>query len=154
MDTFVLLSSFGMRSKFSNSVRVAVATIPGTEIKFSQGREENWNVRTRLDCSMADINQEHVHSWLRRSNHILSRSDELHDRIIQLSTSPPISRLIPLLIPIKQLGDLVGHRTHATPPPVPIVDELDEGVNVCSTSPTAGDNRICDKRNWFFALFH
>ena len=40
MDTFVLLSSLGMRSRFSKSVRVAVATIPKTEINFSQGMPE------------------------------------------------------------------------------------------------------------------
>jgi hypothetical protein len=154
MDTFVLLSSFGMRSRFSKSVRVAVATIPETEINFSRGTPENENPRTRLDCSMADIDQEHVHSWLRRSNHILSGSDELHNRVIQLRTGPSVSRLAPLLVPIKQLRDLVGHRTHATPPTVSVVNKLDERVDVRSASPTPGNNRIGDKWNLFFTLFY
>ena len=41
IDTFVLLSSLGMRSRFSKSVRVAVATMPETKINFSQGTPEN-----------------------------------------------------------------------------------------------------------------
>ena len=77
MDTFVLLSSFGIRSRFSKSVRVAVATIPGSEINFSW-RSEDWNLRTGLDCSMADVDQEHVYSGLRGSNHILSGGDKFH----------------------------------------------------------------------------
>ena len=154
MDTFVLLSSLGIRSRFSKSVRVAVATIPETGINFSQGTPKNEIPRTGLDCSVADIDQEHVNRWLRGSDHIFSRGDELHDRVIQLRTSPSISRLVPLLVPIKHLRDLVGHRTHATPPTVPIVNELNERVNVCSASPTPRNDRISDKRDLFFALFH
>ena len=41
MDTFVLLSSLGIRSRFSRSVRVAVATIPRTEINFSWRTSED-----------------------------------------------------------------------------------------------------------------
>ena len=154
MDTFVLLSSLGMRSRFSINVRVAVATIPETKINSSHRTPENKIPRTRLDCSVADIDQEHVHSWLRRSNHVLSGGDEFHGRIIQLSTSPSVSRLVPLLVPIEQLGDLVGHRTHAAPPTVSIVNELDERIDVCSASPTPGNDRIGDKWDLLFALFY
>jgi len=154
MDIFVLLSSSGMRSRFSKSVRVAVATIPETGINFSRESPGNGNPQTRLNRSVADIDQEHVHSWLRRSNHILSGSDELHGRVIQLGTRPPISRLVPLLVPIKQLRDFVGHRTHATPPTVSIVNELDERVDVCPASPTPGDDGIGDKWNLLFTVLH
>ena len=153
MDTFVLLSSFGIRSRFSKSVRVAVATMPEAEINFSRGTPGNEDPQTRLNRSVTDIDQEHIHSWLRRSDHILSGSDEFHDGIIQLGTSPPISRLVPLLVPIKQLRDLVGHRTHATSPTVPVINELDERVDVCPASPTPGNNCIGDKWNLLFAFF-
>ena len=103
---------------------------------------------------MADIDQEHVHSWLRRSNHILSGGDKLHCRVIQLSTSPPISWLVPLLVPIEHLRDLVGHGTHAAPPTVSVVNELNERVYVRSASPTSGDDCIRDKGNLLFSLFH
>lgn len=154
MDTFVLLSSLGIRSRFSKSVRVAVATIPKTKINFSRGTPKNGIPRTGLDCSVADIDQEHVYRWLRRSNHILGGSDEFNNRVIQLGTSPPISRLAPLLVPIEHLRNLVGHRTHATPPTISVVDELDKRVDVRSASPTPGNNRIGDKRNLFFTLFY
>ena len=103
---------------------------------------------------MADVDQEHIYSWLGRSDHVLSGSDKLHDRVIKFSASPPISRLVSLLVPIKQLRDLIGHRTHATPPAVSIVDELDEGVDVRSAPATPGDNRIGDERYLLLALFH
>ena len=103
---------------------------------------------------MADIDQEHVNCWLRRSNHIFGRGNELHNRVIQLRASPPVSRLVPLLVPIKHLRDFVGHRTHATPPTVPVVNELNERVNVRSASPTPGNNCIGDKWDLLFALFY
>ena len=62
--------------------------------------------------------------------------------------------LIPLLVPIEHLRDLVGHRTHATPPTVSVVNELNEWVYVRSASPTSGDDCICDEGNRFFSLFH
>ena len=154
MDTFVLFSSLGIRSRLSKSVRVAVATIPEVEINLSQGTPENGIPRTGLDCGVANVDQEHVHRWLGGPNHILGGSDEFYGRVIQLSTGPPISGLVPLLVPIKQLRDLVGHRTHATPPTVSIVNELNERVDVCPASPTPGDNCIGDKWNLFFALFY
>ena len=41
IDIFVRLSSLGMRSRFSKSVRVAVATMPETEINSSYKKPEN-----------------------------------------------------------------------------------------------------------------
>jgi len=79
MDTFVLLSSLGMRSRFSKSVRVAVATIPEVEINLSQGTPKNWITRTGLDCGVADVDQEHVHCWLGGANHILGGGDEFYN---------------------------------------------------------------------------
>ena len=41
IDIFVRLSSLGMRSRFSKSVRVAVATMPETEINSSYKKPES-----------------------------------------------------------------------------------------------------------------
>lgn len=44
---------------------------------------------------MANVDEENVYRGLGRANHILSRSNEFDDTMIQLSTSPPVVWLVP-----------------------------------------------------------
>ena len=65
---------------------------------------------------MADIDQEYVYSWLGRSNHVFCRGHEFDNGVVEFSACPPISRLIPYLVPIEELRDFVRELTHATTP--------------------------------------
>ena len=114
---------------------------------------------TRLDSMLRDIDHEHVDGRLRWSDlqrttipsrsvhrssqprtqekfppgqtyHVLLRRNKLHHPTVQLCPRPPISRLVGLVVPVKQLRNLVGQVTHATLPPGSTLDEGDVGVDV------------------------
>lgn len=52
---------------------------------------------------MADINEEDIHCWLGWPNHVLGRGNKLDNGMVQLVTSPSITRLVTGLVPIKEL---------------------------------------------------
>ena len=123
---------------------------------------------TGLNCVMTDINQEHVDCRLRRPDHVLSRGYKFNARMIQFMTSPTISGLVANLIPVKQLGNLIGHAAHAASPsvfsvssisrfklryaPIASVDELDVWIDVRPAPTTASDDGICDEWNLLFSF--
>lgn len=118
---------------------------------------------------MTDINKEDIHRRLRWPNHIFRRSDELHNRMIQFITSPSIARLVPTLVPIKELGYLVRHVAHAAPPtcenldqasgddnrdaPVSTINELNVWVDISSATSATGDHSVCHQWDRLFAFF-
>lgn len=75
-------------------------------------------MHTRLHSAVADVDEEYINSRLRRSDHVFGRCNKLDYCVVQLGTRPAISRLIPGLVPVKQLRDLVRHTAHAATPAI------------------------------------
>jgi hypothetical protein len=71
---------------------------------------------TRLNGSVADVDQDNIHSRLRCSDHVLGRGNKLDGGVVKLIACPPVTRLISDLIPVEQLGYFVRHVTHAASP--------------------------------------
>lgn len=71
---------------------------------------------TTLHSAMAHINQKHIRCRLGRPDHVLARRDKLDDRVVQLCARPTVAGGVAGLIPVEELGDLVGHGTHAAAP--------------------------------------
>ena len=88
-------------------VLVAVATIPIAESLAQDMHTQGKILRTALDGSMANIDQENIDGGLGRPNHVLSWRYELDYRMIKLWASPAVTRLIAYLIPVEQLGHLI-----------------------------------------------
>jgi hypothetical protein len=63
--------------------------------------------RTRLNCTVAHVDEEDVDDRLWGADHVFGRCHELDDSMGQLSTRPAIPGLVPGLIPIEQLWDFV-----------------------------------------------
>lgn len=68
---------------------------------------------------MADINQDNIHSRLRRPHHVLSWRDKLDGGVVELVACPAVTRLVAHLVPVEELGNLVRHVAQTTAPPIP-----------------------------------
>lgn len=109
-------------------------------------------MHTGLDSRMADVDQEDIDGRLGRANHVLSGRDELNNRVIELGTGPPVTRLVARLVPVEQLGYLVRHVAHTTPP----------SANTFYSTPTDEDNyqretsthRFPPSMNWTYGLIY
>ena len=88
-------------------VLVAVATIPIAESLAKDMHTQGKKLRTALDSSMTNIDQENIDGGLRWPNHVLSWRHKLDYRVVKLWASPAVPRLIAYLIPVKQLGHLI-----------------------------------------------
>jgi hypothetical protein len=73
-------------------------------------------MRTGLNGTMAHVDKEDIDSRLGGADHVFGRCHKFNDGVRQLSTRPAIPRLVPGLIPVKQLWDLVRHSTHTAAP--------------------------------------
>jgi hypothetical protein len=73
-------------------------------------------VHTRLHSTVAHVDEEYINSRLRGSDHVLGGCDKLDYSVVQLGTRPAVSRLIPSLVPVKQLRDLIRHTAHTAAP--------------------------------------
>lgn len=93
---------------------------------------------------MAHIEQEEVDKWLRRADHVLLRRDKLDYRVVQLVPLPSIHALLGGSVPVEGLGHVIGEVAHITPPPVPVVQESNVGVDVGPASPASRDNLVLD----------
>lgn len=123
MATLERWSSLGMRSRFSSNARVAVATMPDIHersrlLPFFGLFHYKERLLTGLNSTMADVNQEHINRRWRRSEHVFRRRYKVNNRVVELSASPAVSRLISHLVPVEQLGNLVRHRAHAASPAI------------------------------------
>jgi hypothetical protein len=113
-------------------VRVAVATIPVVKCHQAAGSHRlSW--LTRLYGGMTDVDKNHVHGGLWWADHVLSGRNEFDNRVVQFVSGPSVSRLIPCLIPIKELRNFVRHATHTTPPTVNTGQRVTEVFNVYQT---------------------
>ena len=84
---------------------------------------------TGLHSSMADVDQEYVDRGLRWADHVFRWRDELDYGVVELSARPTVPRLIPCLVPIKQLRNFIGHRTHAASPAASGAFSIYEGTH-------------------------
>jgi len=77
------------------------------------------------------------------------RSDKFYDPTVQLGSTPPVRRLVGLVVPVKQLRDLVAQIAHAALPPSSTLDECDVGVDVGSTAAASRNDRVRDHGHGF-----
>lgn len=93
---------------------------------------------------MAYIDKNHIHSGLWWADHVLRGRNKFDHRVVQFVSSPSVSRLIPYLVPIKELRNLIRHTAHTTPPTM-IVDGLAYHINLqCKSNPPIA---VVDKLN-------
>jgi hypothetical protein len=83
------------------------------------------------------------------THHVLLRSNKLYDPTIQLGPTPPVRRLVGLVVPVKQLRDLVAQIAHAAFPPSSTLNERDVGVDVGSTAAASRNDRVRDDGHGF-----
>ena len=64
-----------------------------------------------------------------------------------------------MLVVLYQVSTMIGETrtfvrqtTHVTSPSISIFDKRDERVDVCATSPTSGNDSICNYWNWIFLI--
>ena len=70
------------------------------------------------DISIANVDEVDVHRGLRWADHILRWCNVFDNTMIQFSASPPVSWLVPGLVPVEKLWNLVRQGTHTAAPTV------------------------------------
>jgi hypothetical protein len=78
---------------------------------------------------------------------IFGRSDKVHHSVVQLGPTPPVSGLVRLRVPVKQLRDLVSEVAHAAFPASAAFNELYVWVDVSPATTASSDDRVADDRN-------
>jgi hypothetical protein len=98
--------------------------------------------KTARHARVAHIEQEEVDQRLRSANHVLLRSNEFADRVVQLRALPPVHRLLLCAVPIEALRHIVRQVAHVAAPPMRVVQETCEGVDVCPAPPATRNDLV------------
>jgi hypothetical protein len=107
---------------------------------------QNASCRSRQETArharVAHIEQEEVDQRLRSANHVLLGSNEFADRVVQLRALPPVHGLLLCAVPIEALRHIVRQVAHVAAPPMRVVQETCEGVDVCPAAPATRNNLV------------
>lgn len=142
----------------------------GYPVQALQNASRSSRQKSARDASKADVEQKQVNQRLWSANHVFLRRNEFAHRVVELRTLPPVHGLLLRAVPVETLRNVVRQVTHVATPPMRVIQETCERVDVCPASSATCDDLIVldrdivlrivkrgvwldDEREWKLALF-
>jgi hypothetical protein len=123
-------------------------TKPGAAIgvRYPVQALQNASCRSRQKAAsnarVAHVEQEEIDQRLRSANHVFLGSNEFAHRVVQFRALPPVHGLLLCAVPIEALRHIVCQVAHVAAPPMRVIQETCEGVDVCPASPATRNNLV------------
>jgi hypothetical protein len=86
--------------------------------------------KAACDRCVAHIYEEKIHEGLRGPNHVFLWCNKFDDGVIEIRPLPSVQALLSSSIPVERLRDVICKIAHIAPPPVSVIKERDERVDI------------------------